>query len=401
MGRKSWAMVAVALGASLTLAGCPEDGTTPGTCSLDFNRTFTSNFGDAEIDSLLEATAELNVAANAIESDVLGACNGISTDLGGASATDVDTACMNASSAIDAVLAANAMVTLTVDVEPAVCTVSVDAYADCVAECDASFDASATPPTCSGGMLAGECMAECMGSCTLEGTVDCEGSCEGSCNGTCDATIRGSCTGSCTGQCEGTCAAMDGDGNCMGSCDGTCRGTCDAMVDAECRGSCTGTCMGSCTADVTGSCEGTCTGMCSVDFVAPRCEGGDVMVMADADCQASCDADVSANATCTEPRVFVTYTGAADAGEMLTALADTLAANLPRLLAAAERAAGIADAATRFGNSLSGAVRGAASAGLTAAACVAEAVDVEIAAAAKIDVSVSASASVEASATGG
>lgn len=379
-------------------ASCGKDGTLPATeCSLDFSRNFDARFDNGKVDALLESTAKLNVTANAIEADVLAACNGIATDLGAASAPDVETACMNASTAIDGVLAANASITLVVEVVPAVCTVNAEATATCAAMCDASFDATATPPTCEGGMLSGSCSAMCTGSCTVEGSVDCTGSCSGTCTGSCSATVEGSCDGTCNGQCEGTCSAMDGDGNCMGTCDGTCRGQCMGTVTGSCGGECMGSCMGSCRADVTGMCDGRCTGECSVDFEAPRCEGGEVNVMADAECQASCEADASFDAECTEPEVIVSFTGAADTAADLDALAATLSANLPAIVSVLEKAEIIVMSTAQFANALDGVASAAVDAGVEASLCVAEALDVEVAALAKINVSVEASVMVSGS----
>src|SRR5688572_26321940 len=115
--------VMMALGAATMLLGCGDDGgTLPGECSLDFSGEVNSSFGDAELDALFEATGRFSVAAGQIEADVLSACNGISTDLGGESSMDPDVACMNAVTQIQRVKTANATAVLTIEYTPSVCS---------------------------------------------------------------------------------------------------------------------------------------------------------------------------------------------------------------------------------------------------------------------------------------
>lgn len=381
-------------------AGCVDGGTTvPGTCSLDFTRPVTANFGNDDLDALLEASARFSVAANGIDTDVRAACNGIATDLGAASSTDTQTACDNAVAQINRVKAANAMATLSVEYTPSVCSVSASAVVDCVAMCDVTFDATVTPPMCTGGELSGTCSGMCSGSCTVEGTVACTGSCTGSCSGSCDARVSGTCTGSCTGQCEGTCATMAADGSCMGACDGTCRGMCSGTIMGECSGSCGGMCMGSCRSDVTAMCTGRCSGTCDVMLTAPRCEGGEWDVMADADCKAACEADASFDLQCTDPSLVATFTGSATGRAELETLLASLERNLPRLFAAAAKAEIVVSASRDFATRLGAAASAATAAGLEASSCLVLAIDAQVAATSKVNVSVMASVSVSASAS--
>jgi len=368
-------------------------------CRHDFNTTFDANFDNGQVDALLEATAQLNVAATEMERDTLAACNGIAADLGAETSMDVGIACNNAAAAIDEVFAANASATIAIDIVPARCSIDLTASATCAAECDASFDAMATPPTCTGGMISGACSAECNGSCTVEGSVACTASCNGTCSGQCDARVEGTCTGTCAGRCEGTCSAMDADGNCMGECTGTCRGQCMGDIEGTCTGSCTGMCQGSCTSDIMATCEGSCTGDCSVDFVEPRCEGGEVDVMASAECNAACETEVAADAQCTEPQVIVVFTGAADAVEMIDALAATLGTHLPTLFNVIEKSVAIAQAGIQIASHLSSAAGSAIAAGLEASSCMASAVDIQIAASSKVTSSADGAVTVSASAT--
>jgi len=382
------------------LTSCTGDGPLGITdCPHDFRTVFDANYDGAEVDALLEATARLSVAAAEMEADTLGACNAIAADLGAETSTDVEIACMNASVAIDAIFAANSSATIVIDVVPARCSIDIDASATCAAECDASFDATATPPTCTGGEVTGTCSADCTGSCTVEGMVDCSATCNGTCMGTCDARVEGTCTGVCAGRCEGTCAMEDGDGNCMGECTGTCRGQCMGDIEGTCTGSCAGSCMGSCTSDVMATCDGRCTGMCSVEFMEPRCEGGEVDVQASAECKAACETELAAEAECTEPQIIVLFTGAADAVEMIDALAATLSENLPRLLNVLDKAAVVAEAGIQIANNLTSAAGSALEAGLEASACMTVAVDIQIEASASVTSSADGSATVAASAT--
>lgn len=388
------------LGLAVLISSCGDGGSgLPGTCSLDFTRAVDANFGNKDLDALLEASARFGVAANGIDVDVRSACNGIATDLGAASSTDTKTACDNAVAQINRVKAANASATLVVEYTPGVCAVSASAVVDCVGHCDVTFDATATPPTCTGGEISGTCSGMCSGSCTVEGSVSCTGSCSGSCEGSCDARVSGTCTGTCTGQCEGTCATMNTDGSCAGACDGTCRGMCTGSVTGSCSGTCSGMCTGSCRSDLTATCSGQCTGSCDVAFTEPRCEGGEWDVMADADCKAACEADASFDIMCTDPSLVATFTGSATAAADLATLIATLETNLPKLFAAAAKAEIVVSATRDFATHLSAATSAATSAGLEASSCLVLAINAQVAAASKVNVSVMASVSISASAS--
>jgi hypothetical protein len=384
--------------AAAFLFSCDSTSGVPGSCPHNLATSFDSTFDNGEIDALLEATGRFSVAATDIDTEVRTACNGISTDLGGAMGNDTETACMNAIEQIRRVKMANATVMLAIEYVPAVCSASIDAVVDCTAECDASFDATATPPTCEGGEISGSCSGSCMGSCTVEGSVVCDASCSGTCMGMCDAEVSGSCTGTCNGQCEGTCSAMAGDGSCMGTCMGTCRGECTGEIMGSCSGSCTGMCSGSCRADAMGMCMGSCSGGCSAEMTELRCEGGEWDVMADADCQAACESDASFELECTEPSLVVTFTGAVAMPADLLALIATLEEHLPNMLAAAAKAEIVIDATATFASSLSGAASAAADNSIEASMCVGAAITAQADALAKVQVSVDVSVMVSAEA---
>ena len=380
-------------------SACDSDPSVPGQCALDFSGAVNSNFGEPELDALLEVSAKMSVTATSIEANMNDACNAIAGDLGAETSDDTATACANAAGAIDGVMAANASATLTVEFVPAVCTASLDAMVECAGECDVDFDATATPPTCTGGELSGGCSGSCEGSCTVEASAACTGSCDASCSGTCSGSVSGTCTGTCTGQCQGTCSATDAAGNCIGECTGTCSGECSGTIEGSCSGSCEGSCSGSCRADVTGSCEGSCSGSCDVDFVAPSCEGGTVDVQASADCEAACKSDVALDVVCSKPTVIVSFEGALSSD--LEALAATLRDNYGTILAATAQLAIVVDAASELPGRLSGAASGAAEVGLEAADCLRLAVAAQVAAFASVQVSVEASVEVSGSVSAG
>ncbi len=379
-----------ALVAATALGGCVT--TDDVTCPHDFTGPVSSLYGDARIDNLFDATGRFSVAAVDLNDQVLDTCNRISTDLGGATGADVTAACTNASDEITAVLS-DAAVTINVQIIPPICTIDVDAYVDCAASFDADFDVTATPPRCEGGMLSGSCSGMCSGSCTAMGSVECSGSCSGSCSGQCTAMVEASCTGTCMGQCEGECTATDEMGNCVGECTGTCRGMCDGTIEGECTGQCMGSCEGSCRADIEGSCMGQCSGSCDVDFVAPRCEGGELEVDANVECQASCDSDVSIDAECTEPEIVVSFSGEGDVADLIA----TLEANLPSLLSAAEKAGILVQAGVDLASGLGGATSAALDTSLQASICLVEAVDAQVAAAANVQITIEASVMVSGS----
>src|SRR5688572_7775801 len=156
------------LALAIGVASCGGDnGGLPGQCGLDFSGTVDSSFGDARIDALLETTGRFSVAATEIDTSVREACNAICTDLGAETGEDTQTACTNARTAIEGVLAASASVSLTVEYVPAVCSIDAQASLACTAECDAGCDVDAQVPTCEGGELSGTCSGQCSGSCTV------------------------------------------------------------------------------------------------------------------------------------------------------------------------------------------------------------------------------------------
>ena len=343
------------------------------------------------VEEVLTSANRFETQAQLVSSDLAAVCGRMAADLGvdvptASGQTEAEAACGAVRDEIDAIaptLGAGAQIVVTAT--PPSCFVDAQATANCVAECDVSYDASGMIE-CSGGEVRGECSADCTGQCYLEGNITCAAECQGTCTGT--------CTGTCNGMCDGTCSLMDSTGKCIGECTGECTGRCSA--------DCTGTCMGTCVAEVAGACMGTCEGACSVEFMEPRCTG-DVDIMADASCEAACDAELRAEATCTEPTVAVTVVGALSNDARALALVDTLQQNWPDFLAVTARLEGVASAGQAFGQrvvDLSGSVAGV---GVQAGACLTLAADGVASAVTNVSASVSVSVEVQASvtATGG
>src|SRR5690606_33101102 len=111
----------------------------------------------------------------------------------------------------------------------------------------------------------------------------------------------GGCSGTCQGTCEGTCSAQGPDGQCNGTCEGTCHGSCSA--------GCQGSCSGECHVSGQASCSGECSGGCSVEYEEPRCTGTVRPPQVEAECEASCDARLNAEAECRPGSVEVVVTG--------------------------------------------------------------------------------------------
>jgi hypothetical protein len=300
-----------------SMGGCGDVADVVEGCDKDF--TAEANWGanldiDYRVKSFMGASGALVTLSSAMLNDVTEACIGI------ASATKRDAtkweslegadrlkaACDEANLGMDEVIKANAMVTIGLLVEGGGCQASLSATADCNAKCDVM--GGCTPAQleakCEAGKLSGTCSAQCTGSCTAKAGASVM------CAGTCGAT--------CNGDCAGTCAVKDANGKCAGRCDGTCNGTCSGRCDYQ--------------AGASASCDGRCTGECSVEFQAPSCEGKltPPECMLDADCEASCRAQVQAEAVCTPPTVKLEINGAASADFM--ALVTALETHLPKLI---------------------------------------------------------------------
>jgi hypothetical protein len=289
-----------------------------------------------------QASSDLAATATAALNDVQNACRNIAVELG-ATEADIATAesqpererttalCRLAVAQINTRVTARAK--LTVNFQPPVCEVSIQAQARCEGQCSASgrCDVKANPPVCRGGRLEIVCKGECTAKAGAK--LHCEGTCTGNCQGSCVAQggvrCNGQCDGTCTAEGSATGQAFDARGNCIGTCQGTCSAT---PPGVQCQGSCNGECDAACRAQANASV--TCDGNCSGDFEPLRCSGGTLEGGCDVQgqCKANCEASAAARAECRPPAVEVTTQVAVDAD--LGRYIQVLEANLPPLIVA-------------------------------------------------------------------
>ncbi len=396
---------------SAVLAGCPAGapgglgglggggggsggGELSGQCMGDFGT------GDAaqKLEAFLTATSTFVGTAAELERSIVDSCKQMGRELGvpdgdmepSGDEPVVRSACAPVAAKIQSEMAdlrAQANLTITIAATPPRCEVSMDAYASCAAECSAEYEPGQVDIQCEGGEIVGRCSAECTGSCSVEVSGRCEGECQGTC--------EGGCNGTCNGTCEGTCSAQGPDGQCNGRCDGTCHGSCSA--------NCQGSCQGECWVSGQASCEGECRGGCSVDYEAPRCTGTVTPPRLEAECEASCDARLNAEATCEPGRAELVVQGDYEGNieERVNALRTAISGSWGTLVAVnakLQRLAASGEAMVRTAGDVPGAV---GTLGLQAADCAGQAAAMIPRATASISVSVEVSASVSASAGAG
>ncbi len=398
---------------------------------------------DGTTQAFVQSGADLTLIASSMEAAVMKSCIAIDTDLGvtdtwtamaptdgSAPDNEMKEACSQASTKINAILAAgaSAQITCGLSVTGGGCQVSADVQAKCEANC--SVSASCSPGSisvtarCSPGDLEVQCAGTCNAGATCEGTVtapvvNCTGTCSAQCSGTCDVSASApsvDCSGTCGGKCSGTCDGVATPAGSSATCAGDCEGKCDAKctyksgaVNAHCTGTCTGGCTGGCTATpgsagiscgASVSCKGGCTGTAT----APSCTG-ELSALppscnANANCEGSCQGHAEATASCTPPSVTLACTGTATGD--ITKLIATLQTNLPILLQAAETQGALAvKAAGHVATAGAAVVANITSTGGKALACASAAVSASAKASVSVNVSVSASASVGSSASGG
>ena len=325
----------------------PLGATCPGLSAPDpLSVRYSANaVADAKVRTFVAASRDLVAVSVQMENEAAEACRRMGMDLG---ATPVEmtprdpnqpgaaaqAACGAVGARIDAILRQG--VQLQVQVVPPVCQANAQAKARCDGACTAQVDPGQIVAQCDPARLSGYC------------------------NGTC----QGQCDANCRGQCQGQCSAPAGGNQCAGRCVGTCVGSCDGVCHAHCAGS----------------------------WQAPQCQGYVQPPSADAECNASCNAQGDFQASCTPPVVNVVSFQNAD---LALRLAATLRANLPLLLhaelALGKRLAGSARTVVNVGSALP---RIVGNAGAEALACVAAASSASVKASARIDVTVQASASV-------
>lgn len=393
------------------LAGCGIPGFPGGGCPNSAEAAMKADFGmeaeaQAKVRAALAAGAALQELAAEVEGEVALACAGLARDLGAEDSEieadddgpgkKAEKACQAAVSALGRVKA-KASGKLQVKVVPPKCSASMSAMADCAAQCDASIEPGSAKVTCEGGKLSGKCSGSCQGTCYAEAGASCEGKCTASCEGGCEGKFSGTCEGTCDGTCDG---ASSKGSKCEGTCDGTCKGT----AKGSCAGTCKGTCSAQCELKAKAQCEGTCEGNCSVEFEEPKCSGEVKPPKMSAECEASCDAQVSGKVECVPAQVLVNVAGAADAKAAIQ-LKAAIKNNLPALLKVTlGMKAKLEKAMANVKTSLEGVkavVKGGGEAGIKAGACVAASLKAQADAAVSVNVSVKASASASASAGAG
>ena len=401
MRRVSWPIVFAGLAAPFltNCGGLPKVPGLPGNCpdmnvdaidKFDFATNFKLKAPDAlKVKAGLGAALNMKALADRLDADLLTACGGLAKDLGDtATYANGQDACNGAIKILgDTKAKLGAGATLSLDAAPPVCGLDVSAYGSCAAGCDPTVKPGSVEATCEGGSMSGTCTDKCTGACNLSAAA----ACSGECDGTCDANVTATCSGNCKGKCDGKATPAAG-----AKCSGTCAGTCDASI----KGTCSGKCGGSCQLKTAGSCSGSCSGTCSVKMTAPKCTGTVKPPTMSADCQAKCNAQVQANATCTPPHVGIKITGAADAGAA-TKLQAALEKNLPLIL---NVAVGMAKNVGAVAGSVKTVIEGAqtiVTASPTLALCVASPFKGAIDAVTGINASVSVSVKVQGSASGG
>lgn len=406
-------MKRVSIGAgvlSAVLAGCPAGvpggggglgglggggggGELGGECRGDFG----SGAAAQKLEAFLGATSTFVSTAAELEGSIVRSCRTMGEKLG-VPAADMEpsgdepvvrSACAPVAAKLQAELAdlrAQANLQVTIAATPPRCEVSMDAYASCAAECSAEYEPGQVDVQCEGGEIVGRCSGECTGTCSVEVSGECAGECHGTC--------EGGCQGTCQGTCEGTCSAQGTGGQCNGRCEGTCHGTCSA--------NCEGSCQGECWVSGQASCSGECRGGCSVDYEEPRCTGTVRPPRLEAECEASCDARLNAEATCKPGRAELVVRGdvSGNIEERVNNLRAAITEAWPEFMAAAaklERLAASGERMVRTAGDVPGAV---ATLGLQAANCASQAAAMIPRAMASVTVSVEVSVSVSAAASG-
>lgn len=366
----SYALSVIAL-LSLSCSGMPAAGGPAsgggGGAATGLSDQCRGDFGASKaavrLSSFLGATARFAHSAADLETSLLDSCKSIGGALGmdaGALSGSTKTVCDAVSAKLSAELKglrAEGNVQVNVVSTPPRCEVSMRAYADCAARCEVDVDPGKVELECEGGEISGKCSAECKGECSAQVQGVCEGRCEGSC--------QGGCSGVCQGACDGQCSATGANGECNGACKGTCRGSCSA--------GCGGSCEGQCWVRGQASCSGECRGGCSVAYEEPRCSGEIRPPKVSAECKASCDAQLHAEASCTPGHTEVTVTGGGQVDPAkLERVRAALRAGYGQMLATGEklrrvRAAG--KALSKAGQDL----KGVSTVGVRAVACMSEA----------------------------
>ncbi|MDW8246351.1 MAG: hypothetical protein RMJ84_07225 [Sandaracinaceae bacterium] len=331
------------------------------------NRNFGAGESAARLKAFVDAAMRFEEAVNEAQAQLIQGCRNTGLALGMSEAElggDVREVCERVKLRFSEELRAlRARYTVKIEAQPPRCEVSVDAYSRCIAECEARVDPGQIELQCEGGEIRGYCDAECRGSCAVE--------------------VSGSCGGNCEGICEGRCSMRAADGSCAGRCEGRCEGRCVVSGQANCRGE--------------------CRGGCSVKYREPYCTGHVRPPQASAQCRASCDARLEAEARCTKGKLRVSGEGGLDPEQQarLNRIDRAMREGVSQILAIKERAQRLRESAEEVVRLAPGVPGAVASLGMQAGACAASAASAFAQAFASVSVTVDVSVSFSAVATAG
>jgi hypothetical protein len=280
---------------------CPDPSDPAALADADWSGDFSLTDEEARtLTRALTAAAGVQALSTKLDTDLRTACTGIARELGlKADGDGIEPACAAAVRAINEsrVRLGGAARYSVAYVAPR-CALPERAITGCLKRCGAGEGAggeSSSAPRarleCPTPASSGVCDGICSGNCDVaEGMV-----CDGHCYGGCDWGFHGWCDGTCVGSCNGRRA--------HGICNGRCVGQCNGVVK---QGSCRGRCLGPCDLRHPVSCAGTCSGRCAGTWKNLQCESVPRTAGVDAACAASCDADLSPAASCSNARVTVT-----------------------------------------------------------------------------------------------
>jgi hypothetical protein len=323
---------------------CPAKGIAEGNASIS---------GVASADAFFQSVLDYQATANNVSSSIEAQLVAIRGDFGLAADADIGAALM-------AQIGANTEGGLSVDSEPARCSVDTEATIRAQAHCDSSVKPGKVSCKCRGACEVDasanvDCGTEAQLVCTTNAAmVTCDGKCQGSCITALDAAAA--CSGKCRGSCSGKCSAYArnerGDLECAGECDGQCTGRCEARLaaEAECKGMCDGECsVTPGTTACNGGIRARCESMSDVMMdCRGRCQGQLEPPKAKAECEVTARAEAKLNVQCTPPRLAVKYKLKAGldaaASAQFVAAADNLEVRLPALFAAIEHANSVTEA---------------------------------------------------------
>lgn len=214
MRKQLYSVLFLSVFALSACGGVPGVPGIPGGKASEVNPNTCGNYAATDVGKKLkgffEATVALDAAVLETEAEMKVSCAVMAKELGVSEEGDTKTVCNAVADSIKEHLSVGlkAGAALTINYEPAVCTINASATASAAASCE--------------------------GSASAEMGATCEGTCQGTCNGECEGS-----TGS-GGECEGVC---------KGSCEGTCEGYSNVEASAECKAS----------AEVSASLEAECT----------------------------------------------------------------------------------------------------------------------------------------------